>query len=160
MFLDIIHSNTGLVHLVFSVVSLITGTIVLFMQKGTKVHKKIGYVYGVNMLGVVATSFMLYGLFGGFGIFHVAAIVSFVTLLGGMLPPLFFRKNKNWISLHFSFMYWSVMGLYAAFIAESMVRIPEAPFFEMVGYATGGTMLIAGFIFGYYKKIWQKAFEG
>ena len=35
--------------------------------------------------------------------------------------------------MHFSFMYWSVRGLYAAFAAEVLTRIPEANFFGMVG---------------------------
>jgi hypothetical protein len=55
-------------------------------------------------------------------------------------------------------MYWSVMGLYAAFVAETMVRIPDAPFYNMVGWATGGVMLIGGIAFGYYKKSWETAF--
>lgn len=39
---------------------------------------------------------MIYRLFGGFGIFHVFAIVSLLTLLAGMYPILT-RKGKQYI---------------------------------------------------------------
>ncbi len=158
MFSNLVHDNIGLVHLIVSLISVVTGTMVLFMKKGTTNHKRVGYVYTLNMLAVIITAFMIYRLFGGFGIFHIAAIVSFVSLLGGMLPPLFFRKHKGWVEYHFSFMYWSVMGLYAAFVAETMVRIPDTPFFGMVGIGTGIVMLAAGISFSYYKKSWEKSF--
>lgn len=82
------HDWIGAIHLFASVVALATGTQVLWMKKGTQLHRQIGYVYSVSMLVVIATAFSIYRLFGGFGIFNVLAIVSFVTLLGGMVPVL------------------------------------------------------------------------
>lgn len=102
---------------------------------------------------------MMYRLFGGFGIFHIAAIVSFLTLLAGMIPPFFLRKNPNWISMHIGFMYWSVMGLYGAFVAETLVRIPDTPFFSMVGIGTGIVMGIGGFVFYRNRAKWEKEFR-
>ncbi len=154
----LVGDGIGLAHLAAALLSLVSGTCVLVLKKGTTTHKIVGRVYAASMLIVVATSFMIYRFFGGFGIFHVAAIVSFVTLLGGMVPPLLFRSNPKWIHTHLGMMYWSVMGLYAAFVAEVMVRIPEAPFYNMVGWATGGVMLVGGAAFGYYKKSWEATF--
>ena len=154
---NIVHDNLGLVHLLFSILSLITGTMVLFSEKGTKFHRKVGYVYVFAMSGVIGTSFFMYRMFGGFGIFHFAALVSFVTLLGGMIPILF-SKKKEWIEMHFSFMYWSVFGLYAAFASEILTRIPPDPSFKHVGIATGVVMFVAGIGFNIYKKRWKNTF--
>ena len=158
MLSNLTHDNVGLLHLIFSIISVITGSMVFIMKKGNKRHKQVGYVYNLAMLGVVITAFMIYRLFGGFGLFHIAAIVSSLTLLAGMIPPFFFRHKSGWINLHIGFMYWSVMGLYAAFIAETMVRIPETPFFGMVGIGTGIVMSIGGFIFYRNRAKWEKAF--
>lgn len=152
------HDNIGLIHLIVSLISVISGTLIFAMKKGTKRHKQIGYLYCLSMVGVVATAFMIYRLFGGFGLFHIAAVISSLTLLAGMIPAFFFRHNPGWINLHIGFMYWSVMGLYGAFVAESMVRIPETPFFSMVGIGTGIVMAIGGFIFYKNRAQWEKNF--
>lgn len=55
-------------------------------------------------------------------------------------------------------MYYSVLGLYAAFASELIVRIPNKPFYTMVGTATG-TIFLVGTIFILRKeKIWTKHF--
>ncbi len=154
MFGSLVGDAVGLVHLVFSVSAVVTGTMVLVAKKGTARHKLVGRVYGVSMLGVIVTAFMIYRLFGGIGVFHITALISFATLLAGMLPVLFFRSNAKWVARHSGFMYWSVMGLYGAFVAEVMVRIPDSPFFGMVGFAVGAVMLVGGIAFGYYKDSW------
>ncbi|OEK06940.1 DUF2306 domain-containing protein [Roseivirga misakiensis] len=154
---NLIGSNVGLVHLISALVAVITGVFVLIVRKGTKQHVKIGYVYVASMLVLNVTAFMTYRLFGGFGIFHYAAIASTLTLIGGMIPVIQ-RKKKGWIYRHFSFMYWSVIGLYAAFASEALTRIPETPFFGMVGIATAGIMLLGTIIFVRFKKTWQQQF--
>lgn len=157
---DFIHSPTGLIHVIVSVLALITGSIILFAPKGTLFHKKVGYIYSASMLLVNISALSIYHLFGSFGIFHIAAVVSLLTLLAGMIPILFKNRFPNWLPLHLSFMYWSVMGLYAAFASEMAVRIPETPFFSMVGIATGVIMITASIIFGRNKKRWETEFRG
>lgn len=154
---NLVYDWIGGLHLIASIVALITGTLILVMAKGTEIHKKIGYMYAVAMLIVVATAFMIYRLFGGWGIFHWAAVVSGATLAGGMIPALL-RKPDDWVILHFSFMYWSVMGLYMAFASEMLTRIPETPFFSMVGIATAGIGIIGGGWFYYRKNYWEEQF--
>ena len=151
------HDWIGALHLFASVVALASGTQVLWMKKGTHLHRKVGYVYSLSMLVMIGTAFGIYRLFGGFGIFHIAAVVSTVTLAGGMLPVLF-KKPRNYMALHFSFMYWSVIGLYAAFVSEMLTRIPESPFFSMVGLATFAVMIVAQIGFFKYRKKWQQEF--
>lgn len=58
------------------------------------------------------------------------------TLLTGFLPAFLRRPRVNWIRWHIAGMYYSVIGLYAAFASEVMVRIPGVAFFEMVILAT------------------------
>ena len=149
------HDTIGLIHLLSACLALITGTMVLAMKKGTDTHIKIGYAYAVSMVIVVATAFMIYRLFGRWGIFHWAALVSGATLAGGMIPVILRKPKGSWLGLHFSFMYWSVIGLYAAFVSEVVTRVPESPFFGMVGIGTGIVVTAGGIYFYFGKHKWE-----
>jgi len=150
---NLVHSPTGMIHLIASLLSLLSGTLVLVMAKGTRTHKTIGYCYGIFMLIVNATAFGLFGLFGNFGPFHAAALVSLATLAAGMIPVM--RRTPQWLNLHFPFMYYSVIGLYAAFASEVIVRIPGIPFGPAVGLATAVVMISAMIAFRSFSKRWQ-----
>ena len=155
-------STIGVIHFVASIVALISGTYVLGALKGTKVHKQVGYVYFVSMFVVLLTSFMIYRLHGTFGILHVFAIISSATLFAGMIPMLV-KQPANYLTLHFSFMYWSVIGLYCAFSAEIFTRIPlvyeldanvVGIFYAMVGIASALVGGIGSIYFKKYKTRW------
>ena len=161
---NLVGDNIGSAHLLFSILALLMGTIVLVKDKGTLSHKRAGYLYTFSMLGLIITAFMIYRLFGKFGIFHWLSILSLVTLLGGIVPMLL-KKPKHYISLHLSFMYWSVIGLYAAACAETLVRIPQVViesglpnsiFYNSVGVAVFITMCIEIYGFQKKKKNWEK----
>ena len=85
----IITDFKGLVHLVFSILSLITGSFVLGLKKGTKTHKKIGYVYSVSMIIVLATSFTMYNLFETMGNFSLGSSGKHCHISTG------FNSNSN-----------------------------------------------------------------
>lgn len=162
------HDTIGLVHLLSAVLALITGTMILMMKKGSRNHKRVGYVYVACMTLLLITAFMIYRLWGGWGLFHYAALVSSVTLLGGFVPILFRYPRKSYIALHFSFMYWSVMGLYGAFFAEIMTRLPnllygetgpDTMFFNFLGITVGVVMTIGGIYFCKNKERWEKQFN-
>ncbi|WP_194976984.1 DUF2306 domain-containing protein [Aquiflexum lacus] len=153
---NLINNQIGLIHFIASVLALVFGSAVLVMTKGSKIHSRAGYLYVVSMVVMLATAFMLYNLFGKWGIFHYFAVVSSCTLILGMIPILVRNQIKNWAYLHFSFMYWSVIGLYAAFVSEMLTRIPEVPFYNMVGLATAGVMLVGGILFGINKAKWSR----
>ena len=76
----------GWFHTIAAIIALITGSLILSYAKGTETHKFIGRVYGVSMLVVCATSFTIYRVHNTFGVLHVFAIISTITLLLGMLP--------------------------------------------------------------------------
>jgi uncharacterized membrane protein len=162
MFDNFVSSQIGLIHLLTASLALIFGSFVLADAKGTVFHRRVGYLYALSMLGLNVTAFMIYRLFGRFGVFHWTAVVSLVTLLAGMIPVILRRPAKHWLGLHFNFMYWSVFGLYAAFVAEMATRLPirtafssATTFFMMVGAATFATMFIGRIILLKYKKRWQ-----
>ncbi len=145
-------------HISASILALILGAWVLIVQKGDRRHRRMGRAYAISMLVVNATAFGIYRLFGGFGPFHIAAIVSLLTLLAGMRPVLLRTRPKHWYTTHMSFMYWSVVGLYAAFASEVLVRLPERPgayFGLLVGAATAVIMGVAGLLQGRLVKRWS-----
>jgi len=137
------HSTVGLVHLLSAFLAMVAGAIVLLNTKGGQFHKRVGYVYVVCMIVLNGTAFMIYHLFGKFGPFHVLAIVSMVSIVGGMVPALFRQRVNNWIYWHYYFMNWSVVGLYAAFWAETFTRtLPMKQFWPIVMITTTITALI------------------
>ena len=139
---NFVHSPLGLIHIVSAVVAMIAGAIVLLNQKTTRFHKRTGYVYVGSMVILNATAFLIYHLFGRFGPFHVAAVFSTVSILGGMVPMFFRRQITGWLHWHYFFINWSVVGLYAAFWAETLVRlVPMAQFWPVVVGATVGTAI-------------------
>ena len=163
---NIVTGTTGLIHLISSIIALITGVFVLTTTKGTKAHKQIGYIYVISMIILNITAFMIYRLFGKFGIFHWFAILSFLTLLLGIYPVLV-KNFKNYLLVHFNYMYWSVVGLYCAFCAEILTRIPfiyDLPnkgqlFGILTGVSIFIVMTIATIIFVKMKPKWTKQYE-
>lgn len=166
-FENFITSGTGLVHFIIAMIAMVSGTMILVLPKGTPVHRRIGRIYGLSMLVVLGTSFTMYRLFGTWGIFHWTAVISGLTLLAGMIPILLRRPAGQYRSLHFSFMYWSVMGVYAAFVSETLVRmpgvavesgIPNAVFYNMTGIGTALVMGLAVYFFLRFRPRWEKVF--
>lgn len=133
---NLVHSPLGLLHLVSACLAILVGSYMLWKRKGTKMHKKIGYVYVALMVLVNGSAFGLYGLFGTFGVFHFLALVSLSCICIGLIPKLL--KWKNGLTLHISWMYFSVIGLYAAFFGELSVRVPIIQTIE------GFWMILAG----------------
>ncbi len=39
------------------------------------------------------------------------------------MVPMFLRRPKGYITLHYNFMFWSAVGLYGVFLAETAVRL-------------------------------------
>lgn len=164
-----ITSSIGFIHFIASVMALVLGTFVLGLPKGTRQHKLIGKLYMFAMFIVLTTAFMTYQLFGTWGIFHWSAVISTLTLVAGLVPIYIKRPAKSYVVLHFSFMYWSVMGVYAAFVSETLVRlpkvvvesgIPNSVFYNMTGIGTGLVMGLGVFYFLKLRPKWEKQFGG
>jgi len=150
----LVHSTTGFVHLLAAMGAMVIGTLVLFIRKGTRTHRFFGYLYFYLMLIMNGTAFMLYGLFGTFGPFHVAALASLITTLLGIIPAI--RRKPGWLFQHLTYMYYSIVGLYAAFVSETLTRIPQSPFFSTVIIASLATIILGVLIFKKMKPKWLK----
>ena len=155
---NLVNNQTGYVHLLSAMIALISGTFVLSFRKGTPLHKKVGYLYVISMVILNVTSYLMYHLFGSWGAFHYAALVSTLTLLAGFIPVFTRRPGKSWVFLHIAFMYYSVIGLYAAFASEVLVRIPGVGFWWVVAGATVVVMTTGIIVFQLKSKKWFKQF--
>ncbi|WP_111979602.1 DUF2306 domain-containing protein [Algibacillus agarilyticus] len=109
------------VHICLGFLSLFTGLYILFTRKGNRKHKLVGRVYFISMLGLNLTSFGIYKLFNGWGIFHWMAVASLIPLIAGYIAIIY--KNIN---AHYYFMCWSYIGLLCATISEIFVHVPMA----------------------------------
>ena len=146
----------GWVHLISSIISLITGTWIVLTKKATQLHKRIGYIYVFAMIIVIITSFMIYRLFNGFGIFHGFAILSTIALVGGMLPMLKKNRTAKDLEQHATVMGWSVVGLYCAFISETCSRIQFDYAMIVLGLGCGLTCTLGNYLINKTKDKYIK----
>ena len=127
-----IMSALGWFHTATALVALASGAAVLLRHKGTRWHRRIGWTYVVSMILLNVTALMIYRLFGHFGPFHVAAVVSLVTVLGGIVTAVRRRPPHKWVEAHYYWMTYSYLGLVAAAFAEVATRVPGARFWWAV----------------------------
>ncbi|MBK7232054.1 MAG: DUF2306 domain-containing protein [Saprospiraceae bacterium] len=156
---DFVNSTLGWFHLAVAALAMIVGAFVLATPKGTKRHKQVGYIYVVSMILVCGSAMGIYRLTGKFGIFHVTAIIGFLTLAAGIIPMYMKNLERKYKAVHLWFMYYSVLGLYAAFASELSVRIPDKPFYAMVGIATASIFIVGTLFIIKKEKVWSKFFD-
>ncbi|MBK7943209.1 MAG: hypothetical protein IPJ87_15265 [Flavobacteriales bacterium] len=105
------------------------------------------------MVVLNATAFGMYRLFGTFGPFHVAAVVSALTMFAA--ASLRVRRTARQVEPTSS-LYWSVLGLYAAFFSELMVRVRiNAAFMVLVSIATGATIFLGALFQNRLVRRWS-----
>lgn len=109
-------------HLITAIVALFTAATVLFAPKGTRFHKRMGYVFAVSLLLVNITAAFMYNLTGTVNFLHVFIILSFLSLSSGMWAAIR-RKSKNWLTRHIAGMNAAALGVWAAGFAELTVRV-------------------------------------
>ncbi len=124
----------GLAHVIIALLAIIIGTLVILSRKGTRKHKWLGRGYVCTMVAVNISAFLIYELFGGFGLFHWLALVSLLTVLVGYIPARL--RGPGWKVQHAYFMSGSYVGLIAALAAETLTRMPLLPFFGAVALAS------------------------
>ncbi|MBO0934208.1 DUF2306 domain-containing protein [Fibrella aquatilis] len=150
---NFIHSTVGAVHLGAALLSLLFGTGVFALPKATRLHKQVGYGYVAAMVVLNGTAFMIYHLFGKFGPFHYLALFSSLSIVAGMAPVVLKKPTDGWLIMHYQFMNWSVVGLYAAFWAETLTRtLPIRQFWPIVIAATTVTMIIGSYFIRKHQK--------
>ena len=127
-------SILGQLHFASAVLAMLSGAAVLLLRgKGGRRHRQLGWLYAVAMLTVNITALMIYRLFGGFGPFHVMALISLTGILFGLSAG---RTSRNarmaqathrraaYAERHYRWMTWSYVGLIAAFASELITRLP------------------------------------
>lgn len=135
----------GWFHMVCALTALGSGAVVLLRRKGTRAHRRTGWVYVGSMLALNVTALMIYRLFGGFGPFHAAAVASLATVLAGIVPAVR-RKPANWVDHHYAWMTWSYVGLCAAAVSEVATRTPGFRFWWAVLAGTVAVVAIGGLL--------------
>ncbi|MDR9419627.1 DUF2306 domain-containing protein [Gracilimonas sp.] len=129
-------ATIGLIHFLFAILSMVLGAMIILLKKGDRKHKIIGYCYVFCMFGLNISALTIYDLFEFFGPFHVFALFSLATVIGGFIPAFLKKPEDSWLEYHYEFMNWSVVGLYAAFWSETFMK-----FFSFVGM-TGFWLLV------------------
>ncbi len=143
----------GLIHFLSAILAMIFGMVVILNKKGTKIHIRVGYSYAIAMLVLNITALLIYKLFGKFGPFHIAAVISLASLLGGLIPAYLKKPEKTWLEFHYEFMNWSVIGLYAAFWSETFTRFFRfSGFWVLVATATAITVAVGAYLLKSKKK--------
>lgn len=126
----------GLFHTSTAVAAIVVGAAVLLIHpKGSRLHRRLGWAYAISMLLLNVTALMIYRLFGGFGPFHVGAILSLATVVAGTLSAIAAaRKRRSGdqraraksMDHHYYWMTFSYVGLLAAAVSEIATRLPAA----------------------------------
>lgn len=144
----------GTLHLSLAVVALAAGCLVALLRKGTQRHRNLGRIYVVALLGVNGTALAIYELSDGFGPFHVAAMVSLVTVVAGMLPMWRRRRPPGWLPRHAFWMAGSYVGLLAAAASETATRYLHWNLGAVVVF-TSGLIIVIGLavMFRYIPRI-------
>lgn len=150
------HDAIGWLHLGSSVFALLFGALVLVWKKGSRRHVRFGYLYFTAMVVLLCTSFLIYRLFGGLGIFHYAAMASALVLALGLVPIWLRRPARSWRIMHYNFMYWSVVGLYEALAAELLTRLPNTPVVGTAIAASLGIFAVGVWVFVRRKAQWER----
>lgn len=135
------------IHIVSAVVALAVGGLVFLLPKGTGRHRVVGRVYVVAMLSLNLTALIIFRLFGTFGPFHGAALLSLATVVPAFLAA--YLRRPGWLQRHYYLMSFSYVGLLAATASEAATRLPRTPFWwavvlsSLLVLAVGGVIVFA-----------------
>ncbi len=116
-----IQSTTGLIHTLAALCALLTGIVIFSRAKATSFHRALGYVYSISMTVMIVTAFFIYHLTKSFNLLHIFAIATCPPLILGFSAA--FQRRSGWVARHYHWMCYSYMGLCAAFVAETSIRI-------------------------------------
>jgi uncharacterized membrane protein len=132
----------GQAHFYMAILALTTGAVVVLRRKGTVSHRWCGRIYLVSMLTVNISALSIYQLWGHFGPFHIAAIISLLSVLMGIMAVWRRSSVHDWKIAHAYWMSWSYVGLLAAAVSESSTRYLNFDFGWTVGIATAAVVMV------------------
>lgn len=140
-------------HVVAALSALLAGAAVLLSPKGTRTHRAIGtgYVLALVLVNAAALSLHRENLFG---VFHLLAVASLVTIAVGISPLLLGRRSSRVIATHAFCMTWSYAGLVAAGCGQLAVTVGQGPAAWVMPVVIGTVLTASGLmIFGRVPSI-------
>ena len=112
-------------HVLAALSALGAGAAVLLSTKGTHTHRVMGTVYVLALVLVNVAALSLHRE-STFGVFHVLAVVSLLTIAAGLAPLLLGKRSPVVIANHAYCMSWSYAGLVAAGCGQLTAAVGEA----------------------------------
>ena len=140
-------------HVVTALSALAAGAAVLLSPKGTHTHRMIGTVYALALVLVNVAALSLHRE-NVFGVFHVLAVASLVTIAVGLSPLLLSKRSPMVIATHAYCMLWSYAGLVAAGCGQLAVAVGQDVAAWVVPVVIGTVLSLSGVaIFGRVPSI-------
>lgn len=106
----------GNAHVVAATTALVLAVLVLWLAKGTSRHRALGLAYVCALTTGNFAALLVRQQSGAVGPFHLLAVVSLLTITGGLATAP--RRRHGSVTAHARFMLWSVLGLTAAGLAQ------------------------------------------
>ena len=132
-------------HIVAAVTALVVGAAVLVMPKGTPAHRAVGAVYVVALVVVNVAALSLHRE-NTFGVFHVLAVASLVTIAVGLATLALGRSSAPVLATHAYCMTWSYASLAAAGFGQLAAAIGDGDGSWGVPVAIGTVLCVSGVI--------------
>lgn len=118
-----IHSPQGSIHFISSLIGLVTGAYLLIATKGTRFHKRVGYLFSISLVLVNLTALLIYDFNNGsVGPFHFLIPVSLFFLAYGFIPMFRKKRGPKALNKHIIGMIGASLGLWAAGATEYYMR--------------------------------------
>ncbi len=134
---------TGHVLAAFS--ALLVGAVAIVLPKGTQTHRMIGAAYVVALVVVNVAALSLHRE-NTFGVFHVLAVASLVTIAAGLSSLLVGKRSAPAIATHAYCMAWSYAGLVAAGCGQLAAAVGQGDGSWVVPVVIGTVLSISGVI--------------
>ena len=120
-------SAVGMIHVVGTSVSLLTGSVQLLRRQRDRIHRRIGYTYCAAMATGNLSALFIYKFTGGFNVFHALALYSLFNVTMALRPMLARPRPYQWRRIHYQWVAWSYVGLCAAATTEALLRLVGLP---------------------------------
>jgi uncharacterized membrane protein len=132
-------------HVLAAISALVVGAAVLLLPKGTRTHRVVGagYVLALVLVNVAALSLHREDTFG---VFHVLAVASLMTITVGLSLLLLGKRSPAVIATHAYCMTWSYAGLVAAGSGQLVVAVGQDVGVWVVPVAIGTVLCASGVV--------------
>ncbi len=121
--MDILKELISWTHIIAATLSLVFGTIVIFGNKGSMRHRKLGLYYFYAMLVNNLTALVIMKAFGKWFFPHYLALACIIVIIPGIVAARV--KHKYWVKVHIFSMVISYYLLIGGAINETFLHVPS-----------------------------------